>query len=315
MVWTMNPVSVELAASEATSRATDGDAPNASIYATPRLVTSLRECSFFHTMDVPGYGTVQGQWDLREAVPEYVGNVDFRGKRVLDIGAASGFLTFYAERQGADVVAFDLSEHQTWDMVPFPGEHDANAQSLKSAIKRVNNSFWFCHRAYGSNAQVVYGTVYDIPNNLGVVDISIFGCVLLHLRDPFLALQKALRLTGEKVVITESMGTQVQKQKWVPKYLEKVPEKPSVLKEFLPESEIVRADWPVMQFSPDFSKRRPDDAFTWWLLTPEIVKQFIGVLGFEKSETIYHSKALAYGRRRLLYTVVGYRTKPIEPGH
>lgn len=284
-----------------------------SIYATPRLITSLEECSFYHTMDVPGYGRVEGQWDLNEAVPEYLGNVDFRGKRVMDIGAASGFLSFYVEHQGADVVALDLSEHQTWDIVPFSGEHAEKALNLKSRIKRLNNSFWLCHRAYGSNVKVVYGTVYDMPHNLGVVDISIFGCVLLHLRDPFLALQNALRLTREKVIITEAMATEVQKQKRVAKYLEKIPEKRNLLIQFLPESEIVRADWPVMQFSPDFRRRRPDDAYTWWLLTPETVRQFIGVLGFEKSETIFHSKALAYGRRRLLYTIVGYRTKSIEP--
>lgn len=287
--------------------------PNESIYATPKLITRLEECSFFHTMDVPGYGLVKGQWDLRSAVPEYLGKVDFKGKRVLDIGAASGFLTFYVERQEAEVVAFDLSERQSWDIVPFPGEYDEKVLKLKSGIKRVNHSFWLCHRAYGSNAKVVYGTVYAIPNDLGTVDISIFGCVLLHLRDPFLGLQNALRLTAEKVIITESMGTQVQTQKRIAKYLEKIPEKRSALITFLPESEIVRADWHVMQFSPDFKRRRPDDSYTWWLLTPEMVRQFIGVLGFEQSEIIYHSKALAYGRRRLMYTIVGHRTKPIEP--
>ncbi len=262
-------------------------------------------------MDVPGVGCVKGQWDLREAIPAYVGNVDVRGKRVLDIGAATGFVSFYMERQGADVVAFDLSEDQSWDIVPFAGEPAQNALNLKSRIKRINNSFWFCHQALSSKAQMVYGTVYDIPEALGVVDVTVFGCVLLHLRDPFLALQNALGLTTEKVIITESMGTEMPNQKRVARYFEKVPVQRDVLRNFVPETSIVQADWPVLQFSPDFRNRRPDDGYTWWLLTPEMIRQFIGVLGFERSETIYHSRALAYGRRRLLYTVVGYRTKPI----
>jgi hypothetical protein len=34
----------------------------ANIYATPRVVTDLAERPFYHTMDIPGYGVVQGQW-------------------------------------------------------------------------------------------------------------------------------------------------------------------------------------------------------------------------------------------------------------
>lgn len=283
---------------------------DASIYAAPRAITALQECSFYHTIDLPGYGRVQGQWDLREAVPDYLGNVELAGKRVLDIGAATGFVSFYMERQGADVVAFDLSEDQCWDIVPFAWDPAQNASNLKARIKRINNSFWLCHRALGSHARMVYGTAYDIPQALGAVDISVFGCVLLHLRDPFLALQNALRLTSEKVIITESMATEAPNQDRVAPYLGKVPMERSVLRHFVPETSLVRADWPVLQFSPDFRNRRPDDAYTWWLLTPEMIRQFIGVLGFERSETRYHSRAVAYGRRRLLYTVVGHRTKP-----
>jgi predicted nicotinamide N-methyase len=38
-------------------------------------------------------------------VDPYLGNFDFVGKRVLDVGAASGFLTFEMEKRGAEVVA------------------------------------------------------------------------------------------------------------------------------------------------------------------------------------------------------------------
>src|SRR5688500_17446393 len=91
-----------------------------SIYAEPRLVASLEECVFYHTMDIPGWGSVKGQWDLRDGVEEYLGGVEFKGRRVLEIGAADGFFTFYLESRGAEVVSYDLSEDYEWDILPSP---------------------------------------------------------------------------------------------------------------------------------------------------------------------------------------------------
>jgi hypothetical protein len=62
-------------------------------YATPLVVDDLAQCHFYHRMDIPGVGEVGGQWDLRDCVREYLGNYDFNGKRALDVGTASGFLT------------------------------------------------------------------------------------------------------------------------------------------------------------------------------------------------------------------------------
>jgi hypothetical protein len=43
-------------------------------------------------MELPGRGVIEGRdWDLRGSVDEYLGNVDFAGQRVLEIGPASGF--------------------------------------------------------------------------------------------------------------------------------------------------------------------------------------------------------------------------------
>ena len=79
------------------------------IYAIPRAVTSLQDCYFYHSMEIPGWGEVRGEWDLRGGEAAYLGNVDLKDKRVLELGAASGFLSFYMERQGADVVGYDPS--------------------------------------------------------------------------------------------------------------------------------------------------------------------------------------------------------------
>ncbi|MGH9967680.1 MAG: class I SAM-dependent methyltransferase, partial [Pyrinomonadaceae bacterium] len=76
-----------------------------SLFAEPRLVTSTDDCLFYHTLDVPGYGTIPGFWDIRGNESEYLGGVDFTGTRVLEIGPASGQLSFFMERAGAEVVS------------------------------------------------------------------------------------------------------------------------------------------------------------------------------------------------------------------
>ena len=78
------------------------------VYADPVEVTNRDDCWFYHTIDVPGVGTIPGEWDLRAGVEDYLGKVTFAGKRVLELGTASGFLCFEMEKRGAAVVAFDV---------------------------------------------------------------------------------------------------------------------------------------------------------------------------------------------------------------
>ena len=63
-------------------------------YAKPRHVEDPEGCFFCHVMYLAGIDRVGEHWDLRNRVDDYLGRFDFRGKRAVDIGAASGFLTF-----------------------------------------------------------------------------------------------------------------------------------------------------------------------------------------------------------------------------
>lgn len=72
--------------------------------------SALADCDFYHSMISPGVGKIIGLWDLRQTVDDYLGRIDFAGKRVLEIGPASGFLAIEMERRGADVVAVELPE-------------------------------------------------------------------------------------------------------------------------------------------------------------------------------------------------------------
>ena len=156
--------------------------------------------------------------------------------------------------------------------------------NLKEHIRRLNNAFWLCHRAFESQAKVVYGTVYTIPEEIGAVDITTIGAILIHLRDPFLALEKALRLTRHTVVISET----------------------TLMRWFNPLRLAPRLVGPYAMFLPNWHTGRPTDS--WWLLTPMLVRRMLGVLGFEKSHIRYHSQIHA-GRRYRYYTIIAHRTK------
>ena len=79
------------------------------IFATPLKVEDPADGGFYHTMEIPGHGLVTGQWDLRDGVDDYLGKVAFAGQRVLEIGPASGFLTFEMEKRGAEVVSVEVT--------------------------------------------------------------------------------------------------------------------------------------------------------------------------------------------------------------
>ncbi len=78
------------------------------LYTTAREVESQDDCFFYHFMDLPNHSTVGTTWDLRDCAEDYLGRLDYQNKRTLDVGTASGFLTYEMEKRGANVVSFDM---------------------------------------------------------------------------------------------------------------------------------------------------------------------------------------------------------------
>jgi len=267
-----------------------------SIYSPSRVVTDLKDCHFYHTMGLPGYGLIQGEWDLRDHVDQYLGYVPLKGKRVLEVGTASGYLCFEMEKRGADVVAYDLSENDSWDVVPYGGVvTDEQTQDRKKTIRGTNNAWWLSHRVFESRAQAVYGPVYAIPKAIGPVDVATFGSILLHLRDPFLALQKAAELTTETMIVTDLMSL-VPRRIYSPFRL---------LPRFVRRYTVDRILYAPL-FMPKPEKKFPWDG--WWGLTPELVERFLKILGFTNTTITYHRQKYNYKPRPVnLFTVVGKR--------
>ncbi|MBK3400089.1 MULTISPECIES: hypothetical protein [Methylobacterium] len=254
----------------------------------PRAVDDRAACTFNHTIDLPGHGTVPGTWDLRAGLDAYFGGVAVAGKRVLDFGATSGFLGFAMEARGAEVVAYDFSGEACWEMVPYPDfERAVIAPEIRNHLRRFENAYWYAHAALGSRARRAGGSLYEVPAEVGPVDVAVLGNALTRLRDPFRALHSVLRLTRETVVVTEML----------PKSLH--------LLRFLPR----RLGLPVFLL-PRSDQRIRFDA--WWTIAPTTMQELLAILGFGESTVTYHRQSLL-GHKRLCYTVVARRTEPTNP--
>lgn len=254
----------------------------------PRRVDDVAECEFYHTIDLPGFGTQNGQWDLRGDVDGYLGHQDFAGKRVIDVGTGSGFLCFEMEKRGADVIAFDFDGNlvdQQHDLIPyhdfeerFQTTYDEFFRKLLHGLDRMKNSFWMTHWLLGSRARVLYGDIYDPPGTetFGEVDYAFFGSVLLHLQNPLQALAVFASLAREKTIITECAINEVDD------------------------------DNPVAYLAIDDSDKQ--NFATWWRFTPGFFRTFLRGLGYRHFEVRFHDQSWAGEKREVRhFTIVAER--------
>ena len=108
---------------------------------------------------------------------------DLRSRRVLDIGAASGWNSFECERRGAEVVAVDCVEYDELN-----------------AVRRLR----------GSKVEYTIADMEEItPERFGFFDYVLFFGVLYHLRHPLLGLENVCAVTrGTAFIESFSIDTE-----------------------------------------------------------------------------------------------------------
>jgi O-methyltransferase len=242
------------------------------LFAQPREVQSIADCHFYHVMELPGYPLTNGDWDLRNGVDNYLGGISLQGQRVLEIGPASGFLTFEMEKRGAEVVCVEVPDDPGWDFVPYPPEQmEAVFAPRREVMWRLKNSFWFGHAANRSKAQVYYGSAYDLPESLGRFDVALMGSVLLHCHSPLLVVEQCAR-KARSLVITDMYYPALEGKA-------------------------------ICRLAPTPHEMNWD---TWWHFSTDVLVQFLGVLGFPAPEVTTH-KQQHRGRQYTLFTIVATR--------
>lgn len=259
-----------------------------SLLAQAHAVCKPEDCYFYHTMEFDRGEVHEGAWDLRGQEDKYLGYLDFSGQTVLEFGPATGHLSFYLERQGTRVVCFDVPPGVSPELLPLPNlDMTAHRDAGAELARRVRNSWWYAHGRFKSRCKAVYGNIYALPADLGRFDVTVFASILLHLSNPFAALQQAASITDKALIVVDR--------------LQRTP------------ADLISS---YMEFSPgtDYS------TMNWWAISPGVVVKMFRILGFDNIAINYHRQlhrphhtAGAKLEKFDLYTVVGQRSANLVP--
>ena len=168
--------------------------------------TGLPDITWYHTQELTPGVVTPGMFDLRPYVERYGIPEDLTGMRVLDVGTFEGFWAFELERRGATVTALDVDRIQDLDWPPRlrPAEDG-----------RRGEGFELARAAKRSAVERVGLSIYDAtPEALGGrFDLVFCGSVLIHLRDPMLALERMAGLCEGRLILADEYSKRLN---WLP---------------------------------------------------------------------------------------------------
>jgi tRNA (mo5U34)-methyltransferase len=155
---------------------------------TRALVDRINKIWWYHTIDL-GEGIATAGWtDDRDQVGHHGLPESLRGLRCLDVANWDGFWAFEMERRGAsEVVAIDI---ERFDHCDIPARYKPE-KVAREVDHPTGTGFRLAQEVLGSGVRRETCNVYDLsPDRLGFFDIVIVSDLLLHLRDPQLALER-----------------------------------------------------------------------------------------------------------------------------
>jgi hypothetical protein len=238
-------------------------------FAPARNGLALSDCHFYHVMELPGVGLITGgKWDLRSSVDDLFHGADFAGKTVLEIGPASGFLTFEMERRGADVIVVDAAPDHDWDIIPFPGLPERWGKASRKGWIAGTNAWWFAHEKLGSKARAIYCGGENVAiEDTSKRDIAVLANILLHNRDPLKIVTNAANIADQVLII----------EQWAP--------------------ELDQTNLPVMRLNAN--PKNPDNWNHWWRFSTHVFATHLEVMGF--ANPVIHRYRLHWGNQPVEY--------------
>ena len=149
-----------------------------------RLLERVHQLRWSHVIDLGGGVSTPGSWVGHGAwISEALDTIDFRGKKVLDIGCWDGLWSFEAEKRGAaQVYGTDLVDQRNFS---------------------EDSTFLLAREILGSRAEYRPDlSVYDVER-LGVDDFDVvtYPGVYYHLKDPLLSFARLRRVMKEGAVL------------------------------------------------------------------------------------------------------------------
>lgn len=243
-----------------------------------QIKEEIHHYTWYHEIDLgngivtPGHKEFRGIWDQTRKVRS---NLDYNGKKVLDICAYDGGFSFEAEKLGASlVVATDCCYRQYKNflfckqalnskVIPY---YNVSPHNLEEGL----NVFLTECLSLKENP---YERLFDIVQHLGL---------LYHVRDPMLSLSQARSVirTGGYLLL-ETAGIEGEESKMA---FNGVPKKG----EYWPTC---GAEFPPDGFNYDATSARVmPDSSTWWCPTVTCLKEMLKACLFEVVEETISTK-------------------------
>ena len=215
------------------------------------LIDRVAGVTWYQSIDLAGGVVTPGFVDHRDQLPLYHLPESMAGKRCLDVATWDGFWAFEMEKRGAaEVLAIDVARTSDIDM-PVRVRQDMLRNGEDSV---TGDGFRLAHEALGSRVIRKTMSVYDLsPELLGEFDFVFVSDLLLHLRDPQLALDRVRSVCRGTLYLAEIYHPGLE-----------------------PFGDACLAEYPLWV---------PGE-YVWWLMSLNTIKRMVWEAGFDKVEEL-----------------------------
>jgi tRNA (mo5U34)-methyltransferase len=165
--------------------------------------------TWYHTIDLPNGNATPGYYDTRVS-PPFVPWPRIEGARCLDVGTFDGFWAFEMERRGAtEVIAIDIDDPEAID---WAYDHRTSGPAaMREWGSERGPGFRDAATALASRVEWKARSVYELdPAHDGTFDVVLCGALLLHLRDPVLALERMREVCHGSLVLVEAIDPNLE---------------------------------------------------------------------------------------------------------